>query len=253
MNPMVLFIDYETKIGSFEIVNPSDEVREFKFTLIFGYNRYDSLGNGYIEYNDSETEKRYSLIPYLKLFPKRLVIPPRESQTVRVIISNLPEDLNRTLWTRIIINSEPIVQQIDTSNILAEGQVKAQIKIVTEVNGIIAINCGKATSVLDFDLYSINKDTNFTKLIFDFQKSGTSPFFGSMILKITDENNQVLIDNDYNIVAYESTRFAIPIDSKALKPGKLNIEATVNNVRITTPPKLRIPFNPLTNKFNIEY
>jgi hypothetical protein len=251
--PQILFLDPDSKSGSIEVINPSNEVREFNITFKFGVNKYDSLGALRLSYDDTVMENQFSILPYLKYFPKNLVIPGRETQTVRFNVVNLPENTNKTYWARIIVNSEPLTPQIDTSTYTEPGKIRSSVILKTQMNGIVAFNHGNVTSVVDLDFYRFYKDSSNSHFLFKYTKGGTSPFLGVMFVKIYDINNNVLLENNLNIAFYEPSTVDFKVSSKQLTTGKLKFEVTVNNNRDNIPEEMWIPFKEIKKTFEVEY
>jgi hypothetical protein len=254
INPMFLYMDKESKSATMDIINPTNEVMEFNLELKFGYPKYDSLGKWTLIYNDTIMESKFSLAPYLKIFPKKLIIPGKESQTVRFIIKNVPEDKDYALWTRVIASAEPVKDQIDSTYMQKDtNTIRAQIILKTNIVGLILYNSGNTTSSVNFNLGATKKDSNGLHLLIDFEKGGTAPFLGQYILKVYDNNDNLLINIKDKVAIYENSRVEFLLKSFQIIPGNLKVELTINNYKEGLPDEYRKSFTPVTKTFEIEY
>mgnify|MGYP000324320219 CR=1 FL=1 len=252
MKPMLIVIDNVSRTATVEIINPMKDIREFNIELLFAYPKYDSLGKSILIYDDSVMAKEYSLSSYLKIYPKKLIIPPGESQVVRLIVKDLPRDDGKTYWTRIIASSKPMTQQIDTLKKLSDtSAITASIVIGTRMNGLVVLNNGNVTSSIDFDEYKRYSDSSSIYLVCKFDKAGTSPFLGKADVKLYDSNNNIIIKREEKVSIYENCNLEFKFDKKNLSKGKLKVEITVSNEKEEVPVELRLPFKPITKTFEI--
>ncbi len=230
--PTATFIDPRSRTGSMDVANTSNEMREIKIKLRFGYHTYDSLGNPIMEYADSLAAKEYSLKPYLKVFPSKLMIPPKEQATIRFMVRGLPQGGDKFYWTRIIASSVPEVPQIDT---VGEGKVAAQIIIQTDMIGLVGMLKGKNTADLDYDLADVFTDTTKLILLMKQTKTGNSPFWGIMYTKIYDSSDELVAEAGQGLAVYFSCLQRLAFDRDKFKPGKYTAKITINNSREEIP------------------
>jgi hypothetical protein len=208
-----------------------------------------------MKYDDSVMAKKYSLVPYIRMFPKKLVIPPKETQTVRLILKDLPSGGDLTYWTRVIVSSEPVTPQIDTTTYSKadSGKIRTRIILKTQIIALILYHQGNVTSAVDFNIYRTFTDSLGLHLICKIEKGGTSPFLGAYILKVYDSNNNLLIEKKDRVTIYENSNVEYLMEASSLKKGKLKVELTINNEKDEIPEDLRLPFKPVTKVFELEY
>jgi hypothetical protein len=247
--PTAAFIDPNTRTGSMVVINTSEQMRETKISLQFGYLSYDSLGNGFTEYTDAIAEKEFSLKPYLKVFPAKLLIPPQQQATLRFMVSGLPDTDDKFYWTRIIASSVPQTPQIDS---VGEGQIAAQIIMKTEMVGLVGMLKGKNTATLDYRLDQVFTDTTKLILLMDYQKNGNSPFWGGMHIEIYDSNDELVNEFDQGLAIYMSNKQRIALDKEKFAPGKYKAKVTVVNRREEVPEDYLPPERTQTKEFDFE-
>ena len=255
INPMFILIDKNTKNAVLEVKNPSNEVIEVKLEFKFSYPKYDSTGHWKL-FDDTVMAKKYSLDPYIKIFPKKLIVPPNESQTVRVMLKNLPDTGDLSYWTRIEATSDPIIKQIDSTSKsikIDSGKVRASIILKSKLIGLVMYHQGNVTSSIDFNIFRYYADSSKFHLICKVEKSGTSPFLGSYILKAYDINDNLIIEKNDKVAYYESSDVEFLLSTTELIRGKIKIELTINNEKPDLAEELRIPFKPVTKIFYVDY
>ena len=241
--PTAAFIDPMTRTGSMQVINTSKDMREIDISFKFGYFAYDSLGNSSTRYDDSVREKEYSLIPYIKVFPKKLLIPPNQQATIRFMVSNIPEGKDQFYWTRIVAGSVPEIPQIDT---LTKGKINAQIIIKSEMVGLVAFLKGKNTSSLDFEIAKAYTDTSKFIILLKQEKTGNSPFWGFMSTEIYDSEDNLVDKTEAGLAIYFSCVQKIVFDRSKFKPGKYTAKITVTNERKEVPKKYQSKFGSKT-------
>ncbi len=254
VNPLLLYIDPNSRNATLDVINVTNEAREFIIELKFGYYDYNSEGFAYLNYNDSIFEKEYSLIPYLRMFPKKLIVPPNETQTVRFMVRNLPEEGNKTYWTRFIAYSEPIAPQVDTIvKDYEPGKIKPKIVFKTQMNGQIVFNKGNVSTTVDIKFLNWEEDSNSLYLWFDMEKSGVSPCIGYSELKIFDEKDRILNEQSNKFSLYKNAKVKFTIMKNTLKRGKLKGEIIISSERPGIEKELQIPMIPRKLTFYFDY
>lgn len=254
VNPLLLYIDPNARNATMDVINVTNEPREFIIELKFAYYDYNSEGIAFLNYNDSTFEQEYSLIPYLKMFPKKLIIPPNQTQTVRFMVRNLPEDANKTYWTRFIAYSEPLTPQIDTSTKEAEpGKIRPKIVFKTQMNGQIVFNKGNVSTNVDIKFERTEEDSNNLYLWFDMEKSGVSPCIGYSDLKIYDSNDRILNEQSNKFSLYKNSKVKFGVMKDTLKRGKLRGELTITSERPGIDKEIQIPMLPSKLTFYFVY
>ena len=228
LHPTAAFIDPQTRTGSMEIVNTSNQMREIGISFKFGYINYNDKGMQFSEYLDStkmgtagyrfeEMEKEYSLAPYIKVFPSKLIIPPQQVATIRFMVTGMPPQGEKFYWARIVASSVPQVEQIDS---VGENQVGAQLLITTEMIGLVGMLKGKNTADLEYNYLDNYSDTANTVILLKNEKLGNSPFWGIMKIKIEDEQGNEVTSKVEGLAIYDSCTQGIKFPLGTFEQGK---------------------------------
>ncbi len=247
IHPTALFIDPKTKTGTLEVFNTSEEMNEYDVIFKFGYFTYDSLGNGYTRFDDNTAEQKYSLLPYIKAYPSKMMIPPKSSQVVRIVVRNVPNE-NQFYWTRIIVGANPIIPQIDT---VSKDMVTAQIVLRSEIIGLVAYMNGQNESKLDMELDKVFRDTNGVNLMIRHKRGGNAPFWGMANMKILSEDGKTVLEQDLGLAIYFDCVQKVSLPADKLQPGKYKLHLFVTGERDEVPEEFNSKsFKPFSKTFD---
>src|ERR1700750_2742488 len=84
ISPTAIYLSSRDRTASFELYNGEDTPAEVELSLAFGYPVSDSLGRVGARLVDSASANEPSAASWIRLFPRRVVLQPRQRQLVRV-------------------------------------------------------------------------------------------------------------------------------------------------------------------------
>ncbi len=226
--PTALFIDEQSRFGTFLVLNGSDEAQEVSLTFEFGYPDTDLEGNSFMNYDDEEAKERYSMAEWVRGFPRNFSLQPGERQTVRLTVrppGNIPDG---TYWTRIKTTSNPAVPDIDDE--VAEG-VQAQITFRFEQVTAGFYKHGNVTTGVVFNDMSAEVDEGVGRVLAKVERTGNSPFLGSMYLTVRDSNNNIVYERRSSTTVYIDATRRMEFDTSDLSPGTYTAEIRFESSR----------------------
>ncbi len=245
--PNLVFIDPISRSGYIRVVNGSDVPMEIDINVSFSYNSLDSI---FVIKNstDSLIEAKHSLLKYLKVFPKRLVVQPKKDQMVRFLVMHPPDIHDGTYTSKITFVSQPVGKQIDTSD---KKNISMNMVLKTGIISMVIYQKGKLTTALNLTNMNSALDTNSLKLTFGMEKEGNSPYWGKAKISIFDTQGMVVDTLSEHFGVYTNTQKSFYISSKKtkFKPGFYTAEITVNTLRSDIPEEKTIKVAPLTKRF----
>lgn len=224
ISPYIVYTDEKNKIGNFIIQNESENNYEISISFTFGYPVSDSSGQIVMKYFENDSSQTYSVNNYIRAFPKKFILQPKKRQVVRLTIK-APDSLPAgTYWTRIITSAVPYSEQIDTMH----TGITARIRFVLNQVTTCLYRVGNAESGVKISNIKLLPDSGKTQLFVELDRVGNSPFIGNLILKIKDENGNIVKELSEYIPLYFSLFKNISIDHNGLEKGKkyfINITA----------------------------
>lgn len=248
--PMVVYIDPILRSGEMTVMNPADQEKEVEVSLRYGYPTCDSLGNMFTTFTDSLTAGTNSLVPYVSIFPKRIIIPAKGEQTIRFMLRNVQNLPDNTYWARIITSSVSAVKQLDST--ADKDKINIGINLKIEMATAIIYQKGKVNTNLKMQSLRSEVDSANVNLFVNFERSGTSPAFGTCYVKIKDENDKLVEELKETFSVYFSTTKAFRIERSKLKPGNYKAEFEYTNEQNATPDNYRLNFAPFRQKFDFK-
>lgn len=239
LSPSSVFIDPDLKSAFMTISNNTDQPKEVSVNLKFGYIDYNEEGNPYIKFGDSLSEIKYSLIPYIKVIPSKLILNAGEEAKINYLLRMPPGLPDGTYFTRVIIQSVNAKKIIGDSSLKYESNIEVNTKMI---GAVIYMKGEISTKVELTDInHYINKD-NFLNLNVNVKReSGNSPYFGRINIHILNENN-VELDSltDVSFVVYFNGKQKFSFDASKFKPGKYKALITADTERKDIPEKFII-------------
>lgn len=247
VSPLALFVDNTTRSGDMTIFNQGTEPKEINIKLNYGYIDYDSTGRSFLNMDDTLTSKENSISPYLTVYPKKLIIQPGTSQTVKLMVKNTNSLPDGTYWTRIITESKDVKKQIDSTNLTDKVSVGLSIKF-NMVSAFI-FQKGKLNTNVNLNSITTTTDSAQVKLLLDFSREGNSPFFGTCRINIYDNNNDEITSNQETFAAYFKGIKAFGFDKGLFKKGNYKAEFVLTNDQPDVPDDRKVPFTKLKKSF----
>lgn len=246
LSPPVIFIDPETKSGVLTVANRGLESKEISIYFKFGYTVTNTLGIPTIKYGDSLKLADRTLVPYIKVFPKKIIIEPNKEQTVRFLLKNASSLPEGTYWTRVVIKASPVLRQADTA---VNNKITTQMVFVTESNTIIVYEKGKVNTGLEIKGISSQVDSQNVHLIFDFAKNGNSPFWGTMNINVYDKSEEPVDVKAEVFPVYIDGPKRFSFDRTKFPAGEYNAEILINSDHPDIKDENKIRIKPIEQKY----
>jgi len=225
ISPYIVYTDEHNKFGSMIVQNESYESYEISISFIFGFPVSDSLGNRTMQYEQNPSMEMPSINNWIKAFPKKFILKPKERQTIRLMVKPPPGIESGTYWTRIVTSSSPVQTNLDT----ATTGVSAKLKFV--LNQVTTAMYRKNDVQTDINIKTpeLFKDSTDTfQILYSLNRRGNSPFFGNLNLRVYDEAGQIsLEERDYLSIYFDMVRnYPLPKDlfTKGNYRAELEIE-----------------------------
>lgn len=249
--PNVVFIDKINRSASMMVMNPGEKPKEILISLKFGNPVYDSLGNSTIHYADDNEINPSSATPFTKVFPKKLILQPKEQQTVRFLVSNVGNLAEKMYWSRIIVDSKDITQQIDTTYTDGEN-INLKTVLETSIVSALFIKIGETTAPIKINGGTTYSDSAKVHLLVDIDKGGNSPYWGTEKLKIYNAKDKLVAEKEGMLVLYFSAKKGYEFNKSDFPPGRYRAEYELANNHPAIPEKYRPKSDPVNASFYFE-
>ncbi len=228
ISPTAVFLDKNSKVGSFYVSNPSNSAVEVRLGFEFAYPATDEEGRVFLNYEDEEAQERFSLVPHLRAFPTTFVLQPNERQTIR-LVGRIPQNSDPGMyWTRMRVSSNQLTPPIGE---VAEGQVSAQVSFQIDQVTAVLVQHGDAETGLEIHNTEASVDNDRLIILSDVERMGNSPFIGSVQTRIFDSNGQEVDSRRSSTSVYFRNNQRVEFDSSNWPAGQYTAETTFKSQR----------------------
>lgn len=248
--PPILFINPLSRGGMVTLTNNSFSDKEVEVVFRFGYVGNDENGNHKLIYNDSLLEEQYSLVPYIKAFPKKVIIKPQKQQVVRFLVRNIGDKPDGTYWTRMGIRSKDPAKSVTKAE--DTSKITAAFELITEVNTLIMFQKGLVNAGVDIPFINTMAVGDTFNLYVNYDRLGNSPFMGNVTIGIFDRNGDPVETFSERLGVFHKLFRRYQFNKAYFPPGSYTAEFTITNEREDIPEKNTLKFNVLSKKFNFE-
>ncbi len=240
--PTMVFIDQQNRFGSFLVLNGSDQAQEVSIEFPFGYPTTEADGSISMVYDDSAKAEEYGISNLVRGFPQNFVLQPGQRQTVRLTIR--PENFSDGMyWTRIKTTSNVQNPPVGTE---AGDEITAQITYKFEQVTTLFYKQGDTNTGITIKEFKQNDAGENVEFIADVSRTGNSPFLGSIILKLTDADNNVAVERLASTSIYFDYRQIFEIPKADLEDGTYNAQITFETQRPDVPKEDIVQMEPVS-------
>jgi hypothetical protein len=216
VSPMSVFLSHTSRTGTITLYNANPLPEEIDISFAFGYPQSDSAGEVTVPLSDVAPEGEPSAVPWLRAFPRRLVLQPGQQQVVR-ILAQPPADLaDGEYWSRVLITATggrpPVEQQV-------QPDVRVAISMRTVIVGSLNYRKGRPTTGLRVAATSAERAGDGIRLTFDVAREGQAAWLGRVRLQVLAADDRVLHEEEDVVSVYRTLRrrFVVPGVSDAVR------------------------------------
>lgn len=166
------------------ISNPSAKPLEVLINTEYTVIRTDSLGRISIVGSDlDEQERSRDCSSWLKVFPRRLVLPGTSSRTVRILASIPPNTPEGEYWTRLNLDCTPMDAPSELPK-LDSGDVALGVSMTSVLSTPILVRVGTIATGMEISEARGVIDSAQLTLVCDLKRMGNSPYRGTIMANV---------------------------------------------------------------------
>jgi len=247
--PHAVHIDSRTRGGSVELFNPSNDPVEVDVSTLFGYPATDSAGIVRVRYFENSDSTAASAAGWIQAFPRRVTIPPRTRQTLR-LLARPPADLpDGEYWTRLVIAAE--MGEVPTTGV-TDSAVSIALKL--RVRTIIAVTYRQGEVHTGIRMANLRTDIDGDSLGVraDLVREGNGAFLGTLHTVLLDEAGVEVRREDVQIAVYYDLSPRRTLSLVGLPPGTYTAVTTVDSERSDIEAALILPIEPVSDTVRVE-
>ena len=243
--PTNLFIDSQSKFGTYMVINNSNTPQEVSIDFFFGYSETDENGNRTTVEDTSKIAAEHSIAEEIRAFPRNFVLNPNQRQIVRLRITP-PNTLgDGVYWSRIKTSSTPQSPPIELSN---DQSVTAQVGIViNQVTGLFYKNGDVSTGIEVEEIRTEMTDDNIMAVLTDYNRTGNAPFLGTISVNLKNSDGEVVQSGFISTSLYFDGTQRQELNIEGVDPGEYTIEVKFESQRNDVSSRDIIQMAPVTS------
>ncbi len=235
--PTAVYLDHQTRASSVVLYNPGTEPEEVTVEAVLGYPTTGDDGTLYLHLEEEAQDPR-SAAPWIRAFPRQVVVGPGERRTVR-LLGEPPADLpDGEYWTRLIFTSRGQSLPVDAP----PGAGGVQVGLDLEVRTVIAATYRKGAVATGLEVVGFEPRQEEGALRFRsrLERSGTAAWIGLLQLELRNAQGAAVQAWEEQVAVYDryDRAFAFPLET--LPPGTYQLHARFTTDREDVPEAFRL-------------
>lgn len=209
VSPSALFIDSRSQTGTLTLYNGGTLPEEIEVSFAFGYPVSDVNGTVNVALRDTAPAGEPSIVPWLRAFPRRMVLQPGQRQVLRVLVQPPATLAPGEYWGRILVRSrggQPPIEQ-------TSGDVRVQLNVETVIATALLFRKGPVATGLAVKSARAEVVRDTVQATFDMERQGSAAYLGRVRAQLVGPDGRVASEVEDAIAVYRSLRrrFTFPL------------------------------------------
>ena len=249
--PHAIVIDHRTRSGSLSLYNPGDQPAEVSLSTFFGYPVTDSTGEFDLRTVEQPSATMPSAAGWLEAFPKRMVLQPKERQTVRILARPPVGLADGEYWARLVVSAKGGTLPVGG----ADSSSGITVGLNLEVRTVLPLQYRKgavATSVRASGLTAgVVGDSLSVRM--HLVRQGTAAFIGTVRGALADATGRTVATFSTPVAVYYEVepRFAAALPGGRLAPGQYHLTVEVTTEREDLAPETLLAARPVRDSLEL--
>lgn len=209
VSPMSVFMSHTNRTGTITLYNPNPLPEEIEISFAFGYPQSDSAGDVTVPLAETAPAGEPSAVPWLRAFPRRLVLQPGQQQVVRILAQPPAGIEDGEYWSRILVTATggrpPVEQQV-------QPDLRVAISMRTIIVASLNYRKGRPTTGLTMTGASAVRGSDGLNVTLDMARQGEAAYLGRIRIELLDASGAVVHEEEDILSVYRTLRrrFTIP-------------------------------------------
>ncbi len=240
--PTAVYMSDREPGGAITLYNPTETPEEISMEVQFGYPATDEAG-GVRMVMDPEGADPRSAAGWIRVLPRRLVVPPGERRVVR-LLAQPPADLPQgEYWSRVIITSRG--QQLPVEGVPDSSGVRVGLNMALQTVIAATFRKGEVTTGVEVREFEPRIEGGMLVLHPEFVRQGDAAYIGLMDLSLVAEDGEVARTWSSQIAAYRDYRRRFEYDVSDLPSGEYELVFRLSTEREDIAPADRLASVPV--------
>jgi fimbrial chaperone protein len=236
--PHAIIIDHRTRSGSLSLYNPGTEPAEVSLSTFYGYPVTDSAGEFELHTVEAPDSSYPSAAGWIEAFPKRMMLAPKERQTVRLLARPPAALADGEYWARLVVSAKggtvPVRGVADSSGV--------SVGLSLEVRTVLPVQYrkGRVSTGVRFTELAADVERDSLMLRPHLTRTGNGAYLGTLRAVMRDPNGHVVATLTSPLAVYYdmTPRLTAPLPTAGLPPGTYRVEVEAAAERDDIAPEL---------------
>lgn len=247
VSPTALYLSSRNPSAILTLLNTGTRPEEIDIRFGFGYATSDSIGNVRVDIVDSAGAGEPSVAPWLRAFPRRLVLQPGQRQSVRITVIAPAGLAAGEYWGRVLVKSKGGEPPIEQTN----GAMKMQLSLETTFATAVFYQVGEMSTGITVPTSSAERvmveGKPAVQFTIDLKRQGNAAFLGRLVAEVVDRGGKTWATYEDVAAVYRALRLRVVIRSDTPLPdGPLVVRYTVDTDRPDLPSRGPVRAAPVT-------
>ena len=249
--PHSVVIDHRTRSGSLSLYNPGEDPAEVTLSTFFGYPVTDSAGEFELKTVERPDPSMPSAAGWIEAFPKRMVLQPKERQTVRLLARPPARLADGEYWARLVVAAKGGTVPVGG----VDSAAGVTVGLNLEVRTVLPLQYRKgavATSVrLSRLAVGVDGDSLVVRMRLD--RMGTAAFIGTVRGALADSSGATVATFMSPLAVYfdMEPRLTAALPGGRLAPGRYRLRVEITTERADLAPEVLLPARPVRDSLEI--
>jgi hypothetical protein len=190
-----------------------------------------------VRLDDTAVTDPHSAVGWVRAFPRKIVLAPGASQTVR-FVANPPKDLpDGEYWARVVVRSQEGAREIPEA--VEEGRITTNLNMIMQTAISLKYRTGDLVSALEITDATAHETDSQVVVMLDMVNKGNISYLGVLNCRLVDADKKEISSNRLDLAVYYDMKrkVELPLDSVPhRKPYQ--VEVTIaNEGRTDIPPE----------------
>jgi hypothetical protein len=249
--PHAVVIEHRTRSGALSLYNPGDDPAEITLSTFFGYPVTDSVGAMELKTVERPDAAMPDASSWIEAFPKRMLLGPKERQTVRLLARPPARLADGEYWARLVVAAKGGTLPVTG----ADSAAGVTVGLNLEVRTILPLQYRKgavATSVrLSRLTAAVEGDSLAVRMRLD--RMGTAAFIGTVRGALADSAGRTVATFASPVAVYYDMepRFAAALEKGGLPRGRYTLRVEATAEREDLAPETILPARPVRDSLEV--
>jgi hypothetical protein len=249
--PHAVVIDHRTRSGSVSLYNPGDDAAEVSLSTFFGYPVTDAQGDFELKTIEHPGPTMPSAAGWIEAFPKRMLLGPRQRQTVRLLARPPARLADGEYWARLVVAAKGgtiPVSGVDSATGITVGlnlEVRTVLPLQYRKGGVAtSVRLGGLSAAVEGDSLAVRMRL---------ERLGTAAFIGTVRAALADSAGRTVSTLNSPVAVYYDVepRLTAALPGGRLPGGRYLLRVEVAAEREDLAPETVLPARPVRDSLEL--